>query len=81
MTVLDEVRETFKDIEPGREFTTSEIKQMVCQKFGRTHGSVIPSDYSYTMTNRGKVGSLKEFNLFLQVKRGIYRYVGEHYKT
>ena len=81
MTVLDEVRETFKDIEPGREFTTSEIKQMVCQKFGRTHGSVIPSVYSYNMTNRGKVGSLKEFNLFLQVKRGIYRYVGEHYKT
>ena len=80
MTVLDEVRETFKDIELGREFTTSEIKQMVCQKFGRTHGSVIPSDYSYDMTNRGKVGSLKEFNLFLQVKRGIYRYVGEHYK-
>lgn len=80
MTILDEVRETFKNTEVGKEFTTSEIKQMVYLKFGRTYGSVIPSDYSYNMNNKGKIGSLRDFNIFLQVKRGVYRYVGENYK-
>ena len=80
MMVIDEVKETFKNIEIGREFTTGEIKQMVYQKFGRTNGSVIPSDYSYNMSNKGKVGKLKNFNIFLQIKRGVYKYVGENYK-
>lgn len=79
MTVLDEVRETFKNIAIGTEFTTAEIKQMVVSRFNRTPGSVIPSDYSYNMTNKGKIGSLKTFNIFLQIKRGLYKYVGENY--
>ncbi|MBE6964309.1 MAG: hypothetical protein E7443_06960 [Ruminococcaceae bacterium] len=81
MTVLDEVRETFKATEIGTEFTTAEIKHMVKMKFGRNPGSVIPSDYSYNMDNKGKGGSLKNFNLFLQTKRGIYKYVGENYRS
>ena len=80
MTILDEVRETFKNIEKGQTFTTEEIKQMVHSKFGREKGSVIPSDYSYNMTNKGKVGSLKTFNIFIQMKHGLYKYVGENYK-
>ena len=80
VTVIDEVRETFKNTKIGEEFTTEEIKQMVHHKFGRTQGSVIPSDYSYNMTNKGKVGSLKNFNIFLQVKRGLYKYYGENYR-
>ena len=80
MTVLEEVRTTFADVKIGTEFTTSEIKNMVYNKYGRTIGSVIPSDYSYNMNNKGKVGSLKEFNIFVQVKRGLYKYVGENYK-
>ncbi len=80
MTVLDEVRETFKNVEIGTEFSTAEIKKMVNEKFNRTEGSVIPSDYCYTMTNKGKVGSLVDFNIFIQVKHGIYKYVGENYK-
>ena len=81
MTTLEQVRKTFEDVKIGTEFTTSEIKEMVYNKYGRTIGSVIPSDYSYNMINKGKVGPLKDFNLFVQVKRGLYKYVGENYKN
>ncbi len=77
MSIIEEVRETFKCVEVGTEFTTKQIKDMVNKKFGRTYGSVIPSDYSYNMKNKGKVGALEDFNIFIQVKRGLYRYVGE----
>ena len=80
MTVIEEVRETFKNVEFGKEFTTPEIKRMVNNKFGRNKGSVIPSDYSYNMTNKGKVGSLEFFNIFIQIERGLYKFVGENYK-
>lgn len=80
MTVIEEVRETFKNVEIGKEFTTPEIKRMVNNKFGRNVGSVIPSDYSYNMTNKGKVGSLEFFNIFIQIERGLYKFVGENYK-
>ena len=80
MTVLDEVRDTFREVEVGTEFATSEIKRMVYERFGRNPGSVIPSDYSYNMKNKGKIGALKEFNIFVQVRRGLYEYVGEDYK-
>ena len=80
MTVLDEVRETFRDIPLEAEFSTAEIKQMVSSKFKTNPGSVIPSDYSYNMTNKGKIGSLETFNIFIQIKRGLYKYVGENYK-
>ena len=80
MTVLDEVRETFKNAEFGAEFTTAEIKRLVHLKFGRNESSVIPSDYSYNMTNKGKIGSLENFNIFIQLERGLYKYVGENYK-
>ena len=80
MTVLDEVRETFRNIPFGTELSTAEIKQMVSSKFETNSGSVIPSDYSYNMTNKGKKGSLLTFNIFIQIKRGLYKYVGENYK-
>ena len=80
VTILDEVRETFRNVEFGTEFSTSEIKQMVHLRFNRKESSVIPSDYSYNMTNKGKVGSLENFNIFIQIKRGLYKYVGENYK-
>ncbi|MBQ5590568.1 MAG: hypothetical protein IIU65_02695 [Clostridia bacterium] len=81
MSVIEEVRETFKNVEKGTKFTTTEIKQMVYIKFSRNKSSVIPSDYSYNMTNKGKVGSLEDFNIFIQLKRGYYQYVGENYKV
>ena len=80
MTILDEVRETFRNVAYETEFSTAEIKHMVSSKFNRAPGSIIPSDYSYNMNNKGKVGSLESFNIFVQVKRGRYKYVGENYK-
>ena len=80
MSVLDEVRETFRNVPLGTEFSTAEIKQMVHSRFNTNSGSVIPSDYSYNMTNKGKVGSLEKFNIFIQIKRGLYKYVGENYE-
>ncbi|MBQ8209059.1 MAG: hypothetical protein IJZ35_00540 [Clostridia bacterium] len=80
MTVIEEVRETFRNVPKGSEFTTSQIKEMVNKKFGRTYGSVIPSDYCYNMTNKGKIGSLENFNIFIQKRRGLFEYVGENYR-
>ena len=80
MFVIDKVRDTFQDVPHGSVFTTQKIKEMVCAKFERTNpNSVIPSDYSYNMTNKGKIGRLENFNLFIQIKHGEYQYVGEHY--
>ena len=80
MTVLEEVRETFKDTKIGTIFSTAEIKHMVHTKFNTNKGSVIPSDYSYNMNNKGIVGKLETFNIFMQLKRGVCEYVGENYK-
>ena len=74
------VRETFCNAPIGSTFTTAEIKHMVSTKYGCNKSSIIPSDYSYNMTNKGKTGSLKDFNIFVQIKRGLYQYVGENYK-
>ena len=54
---------------------------MVSAKFQRNPGSIIPSDYCYNKTNKGKTGVLVAFNLFLWKKRGLYEYVGENYKV
>ena len=81
MTVIEEVIETFADVQIGTVFTTREIKEMVSKKFGRNEGSIIPSDYSYNMTNKGIVGTASEhFNIFVQTKRGEYEYVGLDYE-
>lgn len=80
LSVINEIRETFKDVPIGKEFETRDIKRMVYEKFGRNEGSVIPSDCSYNMMNKGiENSSFRDFNIFVQVKRGLYRYVGENY--
>lgn len=81
-TVLEEVLETFANVEIGTVFTTNEIKEMVSKKYGRKEGSIIPSDYSYNMSNKGIIGtSCEHFNIFVQTKRGEYEYVGLDYKA
>ena len=80
MTILDEVKETFKNTPIGEVFTTAQIKYKVHLHFGTNQSSVIPSDYCYNMTNKGKIGKLEHFNLFIQLKRGLYKYVGENYQ-
>ena len=79
-TIIEEIRQTFADVEIGTVFTTGEIKRMVSEKFGRNESSVIPSDCSYNMTNNGIIGtSYENFNIFIQIKHGQYKYVGENY--
>ncbi len=79
-TVIDEIRKTFENVEIGTIFTTNEIKSLVSKKFGRNEGSVIPSDCCYNMTNKGIIGtSFEHFNIFMQIRRGEYEYVGEEY--
>ena len=68
MKILEEVKSTFENTEIGTVFSTGEIKDLVYAKYGRNRKSVIPSDYSYNLTNKGKVGSLAEFNIFIQIK-------------
>ena len=86
MNTLDKVRETFRNVPIGSEFTRAEIKHLVFTKYIETPDrigsidSIIPSDYCYNMTNKGKVGSLERFNIFIQIKRGLYKYVGENYQ-
>jgi len=80
MSVIEEVMETFSSVEIGTVFTTKEIKEMVSKRYGRNESSIIPSDYSYNMTNKGIVGtSCEHFNIFIQTKRGEYEYVGLDY--
>lgn len=79
-TIIDEIKQTFEDVEIGTIFTTSEIKAMVSKKFGRNEGSIIPSDCCYNMTNKGIIGtSFEHFNIFMQIGWGKYIYVGEDY--
>ena len=85
MNTLDKVRETFRNIPIGSEFTRAEIKHMVYTKYKDTPeeigsiDSIIPSDYCYNKNNKGKIGPLETFNLFRWKGRGLYEYVGENY--
>ena len=82
MTILDQVRDTFKDTAIGTILSTKDIKFKVNNKFGTKFGSIIPSGYCYNRTNKDKENnnSLKKFNIFIFIKRGKYEYVGENYK-
>ena len=76
--VVEEVRQTFKDVPIYTEFTTSEIKDMVYSKFGRNKGSVIPSDYCYNRCNKG-IKYEKSLHIFRFVESDRYVYLGENY--
>ena len=81
MTILEKVAETFQNTPVGTEFTTAEIKHLVYVKFGCNKASVIPSDYCYNKSNKGKIGALVDFNIFVYKKRGVYIYVGKHHNV
>lgn len=72
MTNIEKVRHTFANCETGTIFSTSEIKDMVILKHGGNRGSIIPSDYCYNLTNKGKIEDpvLAKFNIFEWISRG-----------
>ncbi|SHJ11293.1 MULTISPECIES: DUF7225 domain-containing protein [Sporomusaceae] len=81
MTIIEKVRDTFADCELGAIYVTSEIIAMVKAKHGVNEGSIIPSDYCYNLTNKGKLAdaSLEKFKILEWLARGKYKYLGENY--
>lgn len=81
MEIKDEMIEAFKNTECGTSFSTEEIKKIVSEKFERNMSSIQPSDFAYNMHNKGLNRSTwGEVKLFIQLKRGLYEYVGQNYK-
>ena len=81
MTIIEKVRDTFADCELGAIYATSEIIAIVKTKYGVNEGSIIPSDYCYNLTNKGKLAnaSLEKFKILEWIERGKYKYLGENY--
>ena len=77
MTILEKIKEYFLNCEIGEIFTRNEIIEMIHKEYGINKSSIIPSDYCYNISNKGKEAdkNLKNFNLFLWVERGVYKYV------
>lgn len=78
MTVIEEVIETFRNTNVSAEFSTSEIKKMVHDKFGRTKESVIPTDFCYNRVNNG-IDFCNHPKIFEYIGRGKFRYLGMNY--
>ena len=79
MTIVEQFRECFKDVPVGTRFTRKQIIDMLHERFGTNETSIIPSDHSYNMTNKGIRGLNRDNNFFLNVGDGEYEYVGEHF--
>ena len=79
MTIIEQIRECFKDVPIGTRFTRQQIVDMLHEKYGTNKTSIIPSDHCYNMTNKGLRGSSRDNNFFLNVGEGEYEYVGDHF--
>lgn len=79
MTINEQFRECFKDVPIGTRFKRQEIINMLHNEYGTNETSIMPSDHSYNMTNKGLRGSSRDNNFFLNVGDGEYEYVGEHF--
>jgi len=82
-TILEKVEQSFRDVEPGTEWTTEEIIDRVVEHYpGTNRRSILPSDYCYNLTNKGKENNpaLARFKLFEQKSFGKYLYRGPGYQ-
>lgn len=75
--IVDQYRQCFKDVPVGTKLSRQEIIDRIHSAFGTNDSSIIPSDYCYNMTNKGKPDGSPNF--FLNVGTGLYEYVGESY--
>jgi hypothetical protein len=75
--IVDQFRECFKSYAIGTRLSRQEIIKVIHDRFGTNETSIIPSDYCYNMTNKGKH---TEADFFLNIETGLYEYVGENYK-
>lgn len=78
MTILDKVRDTFKNCEIGSELSRQEIINKVVIKHGCNPGSIIPSDYCYNRINNG-IDFEKFLHIFEFLGSCMYKYLGENY--
>ncbi len=76
MKILDQLRACLKDVPLGTRLKRQEIIDRMAAEYGANPNSILPSDYCYNMTNKGKTGNV---NFFLHLEDGLYEYVGEHY--
>jgi hypothetical protein len=78
MTVLEKVKDTFRNCEIGTEFSRQEIINKVVLKHGCKPGSIIPSDYCYNRINNG-IDFENYLHIFEFMGNGMYFYLGENY--
>ena len=70
----------FKKTMLNKEYITAEIQKLLEKNCGIKIGSILPSDLCFNSMNNG----LDEDNhpkIFLKVKHGVYRYVGEDFNA
>ncbi|MCR1842103.1 DUF7225 domain-containing protein [Murimonas intestini] len=79
MTITEQYREILKDLALGTKMTRQEIVKLLQDKYGTNPSSILPSDYSYNMTNKGIEDLDNKPNFFLNRGNGQYEYVGENY--
>ena len=68
----------FRKTKLDKEYTTAEIQKLLEKNCGIKIGSILPSDLCFTSMNKG-IDEDKHPNIFLKVKHGVYRYVGEDF--
>ena len=73
MTVLEKVKDTFRNCEIGTEFSRQEIINKVVLKHGCKPGSIIPSDYCYNRINNG-IDFENYLHIFEFMGNGMYFY-------
>lgn len=82
MNINEMVVDTFKDVEIGTMLTTAEIIDRVVSKYEINRASFQPSDMCYNRSNKGvEKGKNVNKKIFIWVKRGLYKYVGEQYEN
>ncbi len=75
MNIYDQIITVCKAYE-DEILTSSQIKDMVFNKFATNRNSVLPPDYCYNRINKGI-----DFNkhIFVMINRNEYKYVGKNY--
>ena len=77
ITIADQFRRCFSNTPVNTIFTRQEILEKIGTQFGTNPNRIIPSDFCYNMTNKGKIE--RNPNFFISVETGKYKYVGENY--
>lgn len=77
ITIADQFRRCFSNTPVNTIFTRQEILEKIGTQFGTNPNRIIPSDFCYNMTNKGK--NEMNPNFFISVETGKYKYVGENY--